>query len=443
MSTAIPRYPGQPIVGSLPEIRRDVLGMLRGMAALGDIVSYRFGPSTEIFVNSPELVGQILVDEAEHWEKVAQIRLLRPLVGNGLVSSPNEFHRRQRKLVAPAFQHRRVASYADTMVRHAEDCVAGWADGETIDVANQMMQLSLRIVCQTLFSSDIQSEADRVGAAMTKVIRTFTDYLRSFPPIPLSVPLPRNRAAKRAIAELDAVIFRIIAERRADPADRGDLLSMLLAAHDEDDGSFMTDQQVRDEVMTLFVGGHETTALALSWAWAMLDSHPDEAACLRAEADVALAGRSPVFADLTRLPYAAQVFKESLRICPPVALIGRNASRDSVLGGHPVKKGTNVTFAPYTIHRRTDIYPDPERFDPDRFLPENEARIPRHGFLPFGGGPRICIGNQFAMMEGQLLLATIAQRVELSLVPGYQVEPDPQLTLRIKGGLPMTVRRRA
>jgi cytochrome P450 len=260
--------------------------------------------------------------------------------------------------------------------------------------------------------------------------------------VPASWPTPRKRGFQRARARLDATIYALIEERRRSGDDRGDLLSMLLSAQDEDDGSFMTDLQVRDEVMSFFLAGHETTANALAWTWYLLAQHPDVYARLRDELQRVLAGRTPTFADLPDLPYTLQVLKESMRLYPPVWVLGRQATRAVALGDYDLPAGMVVTISPYTLHRRPDLFAHPDTFDPERFEPDAEKLLPRNAYIPFADGPRVCIGNHFAQMEGQLILATLAQRVTLALAPGQHIEPEPLIALRPKGGIRMLVQRR-
>ena len=438
---AIPVARGLPLLGNMRDFRlrrHDLL--LRVSRECGDIGVYRVGPRRVVLVNSPELVHSLLVEHADEFEKSPALRRIsQPVLGNGLLTSENEFHRRQRRLVAPAFQQRRIAAYAGVMADYAERIQRGWADGAEIDIAREMMRLTLWIVGKTLFDADVLGEAEELGLALTEAMQHFNRLLSL--PIPPTWPLPRNRRAMAAAARLNATVYRMIADRRRGGGDRGDLLSMLLAAQDED-GSFMTDQQVRDESMTLFLAGHETTANALAWTCYLLTQHPLVYARLRAEADAALGGRTPTLDDLPRLPYALQVLKESMRLYPPAYMFGRYAARPVQLGGYRLPAGSIVTASPYAMHRRADFFPDPERFDPERFTPEAEARLPRYAYMPFGGGQRICIGNHFALMEAQIVLAALAQRVSFALLPGQRIEPEPLVTLRPRYGLRVRVVRR-
>jgi len=436
----IPQMSGLPLLGNLLELQRDRLSMLKRLVReCGEIGSFRIGPRAIVVSNKPEHAQIVLVDRASDFEKTPFLDLMKPALGNGLLTSRNEFHKRQRKLVAPAFQHRRIAEYAAVMADYAECSQARWADGATIDVAAEMMRLTLWIIGKTLFDADVAAEARELGRSLRLLLKFVIDQIGAVVPIPQHWPTPRNRRVQQALARLDATVYRMIADRRASGADRGDLLSMLLQAHDEDDGSFMTDQQVRDEAMTLFLAGHETTAVALAWCWYLLTQHPQTYARMQAEIDQVLAGRTPSLSDLPNLRYTLQVLKEAMRIYPPAYILGRIAIRPVDLGDYQLATGTIIDFSPYIMHRRPDFYPEPERFLPERWTPAFEHSLPRHAYMPFGAGPRICIGNQFAMMEGHLLLAALAQRVTFELAPGQRIVPQPMITLRPKDGIKMIV----
>lgn len=438
----IPKVSGAwPVVGNLREMRRDVLGMFtRALREYGDVFRYQFGPFTAVAFVRPECVREVLVDKAECFEKSRFTEGLIPVVGNGLLTSRNDFHKRQRKLAAPAFHHQRIAGYADLMANYAEHLQRTWRNGETIDISSEMMALTLRIVGKTLFDADVQAESKEIGDAATQVLHFITARNLNLLAPPLNWPTPGNRRFAQAMRRLDDTIYRIIRERRASGEDKGDLLSMLLHAQDQDDGTGMSDLQLRDEVMTIFLAGHETTANGLAWALYLLSRNPDKYQKLRDEAVNVLGGRTPAFDDLLRLPYALQVFKESLRLYPPAYVFGRIAMRNVTICDYAIPSGVAVAISPYVLHRRADNFPEPEQFIPERFTPEAEAQLPKYAYLPFGGGPRVCIGNQFALMEGQLILATLAQRVRFELAPGQRIEPEPLVTLRPRGGIRMVVR---
>jgi cytochrome P450 len=414
--------------------------------AAGPVGSIRFGTRNIVLVNTPNLVHEVLVTQADTFHKGPALSIYsRPLLGNGLLTSEDDFHRRQRGLVAPAFAHRRVAGYAKGMAHAAERLQANWKDGETLDVAHEMTRLTLGIVGKTLFDADLLGEADDVGRALTITMRYLVDVIRSPLRLPFAWIPPWKRDVKAALVRLDATIYGLIEARRASGQDTGDLLSMLLLARDEENGgtAMMDPKQVRDEAMTLFLAGHETTANALAWTWYLLARHPEIYARVQAETDAALAGRSPTFDDLARLPYTLQVLKEAMRLYPPAYAIVRQAMQDVVIGGFRVPRGAIVLLSPYLLHHDPALFSDPETFDPGRFSPDAESARPRHAYLPFGGGPRVCIGAAFALMEGQLVLATLAQRVTFRLAePNRRIKPEPLITLRPRGGVPVVVTRR-
>ena len=441
----IPSIKEPPLVGSLLKYGRDRLDVyLRVTQECGDVGSFHFGPIPLVIFNTSEYVHNIFVEHAYDFDKGEAIHnAFRPVIGNGIFTSEGAFHRQQRKLIAPSFQPRQIAGYADTMVKYSEQIQQGWRDGETVDVSYKMTQLTMSIVGKVLFDANVFTEADELGAAMSTVLGHVTHTLSTLFPIPLSWPTPRNRHTRLAIAVLRGRIQKMIAERQASTEERNDLLSILLQARGED-GSRMGDEQICDESLTLFGAGHETTATALAWAWYLLATHPDIYRNMQQEVDSALQGAAPTYADLVRLPYTLQVFKETMRLYPPAYGISRAALHDIEIDGYFIPKNGYVVVCPYTLHRRQDYFPEPEKFDPQRFTPENEKRLPRYAYMPFGAGPRICIGNHFAMMEGHLLLATLAQRVAFELVGGQQIVPDPNvnLTIRPKFGVKMIVRRR-
>ncbi len=429
-------------VQSIRQFCDNRLGWLLDLSqTVGDFGTYRFGHWQGVMVNSSELAHALLVEHADAFHKPQVFRFLKTLIGNGLLTSDGEEWRSQRHLAAPAFQHRRIAAYAQVIANYAEQAQAEWHDGAKIDVVNEMMRLTLRIAGKTLFDTDVLGDTEEIGVALGAALHYIDQQGSRLLAPPPSWPTPANLRHRKTIARLDAIVARMIAERRASGEDKGDLLSMLLAVRDEGNGAGMTDRQVRDEAMTLLLAGHETTAIVLAWSLVLLARHPHIYARLRDEACAALCGRTPTFEDLPKLPYALQVFKEAMRLYPPVYVTARSATRDVELCGRRIAKGTLVLLSPYTMHRRPEYFAAPERFDPERFAPEGAQRWPRHAYIPFGGGRRICIGNHFALMQGQLILATLAQRLALQLAPSQRVAADPRLTLRPKGRITMTARR--
>lgn len=435
----ITRDRGVPVTGYLSAFRHDRIGLLRRIAKEHpSIVDMPMGIVRHIItVTEPALANEILVTKQLSFVKSPGLGVfLKPVLGNGLLTSEPPFHDRQRKLLAPAFAHKRVASYASTMAAQTEDFVARIASPErdhTLDIADAMMRLTFGIVAKALFDTDVSGEdATNVGDAVSIAMEIAMDQLSSFIPIPPIVPTPMNLKYRAAVKRLDKVVFRVIAEHRTTGRDRGDVLSMLLEAKDEQ-GNAMSDQQVRDEAMGLFLAGHETTANALAWTFYLLAKHPDVRARMEAELDAL--GRNPDYDDLKALPYTLAVFKEAMRVFPPVYLLGRRPTEDVMIGNHRVSSSSIVMINVIGIHHRPDLWPDPERFDPERFLGDREKQLPRCAYMPFGAGGRVCIGNHFALMEGHVILATIARRLRFELTSQKPVELEPLVTLRPKGGI--------
>lgn len=426
----------------------DRLAMLTQFAHHGgDLSRFRFAGRYVVLVNEAKAVGEVLLDrEADYHKGPALSVYSRPLLGNGLLTSEGDFHRKQRRLSSPAFAHKRVVSYAAPMATAAERIQAPWKTGQTVDVSHEMMRLTLGIVGKTLFDVDhLENDADSLGQSLTAIMRYFIRIVRS-PIRAFSATIPPwEQEARKAVGHLNRMIYGLIEERRRENRDTGDLLSMLILAHDPEDADDpgMENTQIRDEVMALFLAGHETTANALSWAWYLLAKNGECYARLQAEVDAVLQGRTPTYDDLERLPYTLQVLKESMRLYPPAYALVRQAIRETQIAGRRVPRNAVVLFSPYLLHRRPDYFPNPHVFDPDRWTEAFEKTRPRYAYLPFGGGPRICIGAAFAQMEGHLLLATLAQRVTFALPhTGYEVAPEPLITLRPKGSLNLVVTRR-
>ena len=448
-------------------------GIRRFEREVGDIGRFTlFG--NVVIINTPELVHEALVVRARSIEKSPIMRgALHPLVGQGLFTSEGELWRRQRKLMAPMFHPGTLGRFAEDMTSSAARAARTWKDGATVDIARETTRITMAIAGKTLFDADTFGESDELGAALTTALdwageqsasltlilqaRTSVGLERLAARVPVMAPrlwslaekliVPirwpgkRTDALEAALAVLDDRVARLIAERRTRRQERRDLLGLLLDARDEDDGATMSDKQVRDEVLTLFVAGHETTATALAWTLMLLAQHPDVYAGVRAEVDAI--GRVPTYGDLERLPLSLRVFKEALRLYPPVYMFGRVVVSDVEIGGYLFPKGTIVLVSPYALQRRPHLWPDPERFDPDRFLPEAEARRPKGAFIPFSAGPRTCIGNNFALMEGPLVLATLLHHADFELVDPRGAEPEASATLRAKGGIPMRIRGRS
>lgn len=437
-----------PVLGHLPALRDSRVGILvDGMNHAGPTFRIQVPWMHATIFTDPEHVKTILQLRSDNYRKQTRgFDQLRIFLGNGLLTSEGSFWLRQRRIAQPAFHRQRLAGFGARMVRAAEDMAAAWArrgEGRAeVDVAREMMAVTLRIVSETLLGRDVSSAADEVGAAITDLLENVQGRMTLPVDVPLHWPTPRNRAYHRAAGVVDRVVLDMIAARRRESGAHDDLLAMLIEARDEETGEAMDDRQLRDEVMTIFMAGHETTANALSWTFHLLSLHPGVRARLDQELATVLGGRSPTVEDLPRLAYTKQVVQESLRLYPPAWVIGRNAVEDDEIGGYFVPGGTLAFVSPYLTHRNPAVWENPEGFDPDRFSPERSQGRHPFAFFPFGGGPRVCIGNGFALMEAQLLLATFEQRFHLDLVPGHRVVPEPMITLRPKDGLPMRLVRR-
>ena len=395
------------------------------------------------FVNDAELVKRILLDNLANYPKSVTYRNnLRPFLGDGLLISEGDFWKRQRRLAQPAFHLRRLKALAAAMAHIAAEMTRRWQHGKVVDAMAEMNAVTMEIVATTLFGADVSADIGAVAEAMT-VLGEETGRVRptAFFDLPEFVTRPRGRKFADAVATLDGIVNRIVAARRAEGKTHDDLLSMLLEARDEDTGEGMTDKQLRDELVTLFLAGHETTAIALTWTFHLLALHPEAEKKLQAEVDAVLGERAaPSFDDLERLPYARMVAEEAMRLYPPAYVFSRRAIADDQLGPYRVPAGAHIIISPYALHRRPDYWPEPDAFRPERFAPGAPADRPKHAYIPFGGGPRICIvciGNSFAMMEHAIVLAAAVRRWRLESIPGREVRTEPRITLRPRGGLPM------
>ena len=439
---SITRPPGpEPhfLIGNFPLGSPDPLAVFSGWAReFGDIFYYRAGWIHVYFLNSPELIESVLVTNQQNFRKDRVIQNSRWFLGQGLLTSEGGEWLRQRRLSQPAFHRERLALYARIINACAEEMLDSWKDGENRDVHQEMMQLTLRVVAKVLFSVDVKNESKEVAAALNLLMKHSSGARILLPPWVRYLPLPFLIRVRRAVRQLDEVVYRIIRERRRSENDNGDLLSMLMSARDED-GSRMTDRQLRDEVMTFLLAGHETTALSLSWAWFLLSENPEAENKLHHELARVLDGKNPSFEDLPRLCYTEAVVKESVRLYPPAWSLARTAAEDFEIGGYLVPAGSNVVMSQWIMHRDPRFFPSPEQFDPGRWFEEHTQRLPRFAYFPFGGGPRYCVGASFAMMEATLLLAAIAQRFRLRMVPGHKVVPVPSITLRPKYGIKMSL----
>lgn len=445
-----PLYPGEPVFGSLLEMRRDAIGLLRNAhGEHGDVVRLKFlGIESITSFLRPEHIKRIMLDNYKNYGKSSRGYIaLRRVFGNGLLVSEGSFWRRQRRIAQPSFHHHRIAGFASTMTTACNSMLDDWdvtfGAGETFDLGEQMMKVTLRIAAQTLLSVDVDDHDARVVApALTTLLENTMEEALKVVQLPSWLPTSRNRRFNQALSDLDAIVYGIIRGRRADPSGAHDLLAMLMEAKDEETGEQMSDKQLRDEVMTMFLAGHETTGNALTWTFYYLNEHPDVAARLLEELDAVLGGRTPTLEDAMKLAYTERVIKESMRLRPPVWLFARSVNEDDEIGGYRVPAKSKVFVSPYFTHRHPDLWDEPERFDPDRFLPEAEAARDKYAYIPFAGGPRICIGNAFAMLEAKLLLAQIAQRFDVVRATDAPVKMRPVIVLRPRDGLPVRLRRR-
>ena len=443
--TALPRGPkGRPIIGHLAELRRDWLGTLTHYAReYGDIVPLRLGPKPAVLLSHPDYVESVLVTHNRTFVKSPTLRNSRRMFGNGLLTSEGDFWRRQRRLSQPAFHRERLASYGEQMVDCTARALDTWADGEVRDVHADMMRLTMEIVARVLFGADVAAAAAEVGDALDVALARYqvrADSLLFL--VPDTWPLPGNLTYLRAAKRLDRIVYGIIERRRHSREEHGDLLAMLLEARDED-GSRMTDRQLRDEVMTLFLAGHETTAITLSWAWYLLATHPEVERTLLAELDEVLGDQAaPTVADVPRLKYAERIVTETLRLDSPAWFISREALEACDIGGYRIAKGEVAMLSQWVVHRDPRFFDRPDEFDPDRWAEEAASGRPRYAYFPFGGGPRLCIGAGFAMMETVLVLATIARRFRLVLEAGQEIAPWPTVTLRPRHGVRVILEQR-
>jgi cytochrome P450 len=437
---------GLPILGMLPAVRRNPTAAFMSAARrFGDVVYFKIGPRRGYLITSPADVRHVLQDNARNYHKSPLYEKLRLSLGNGLLTSEDEFWLRQRRIAQPAFHRQRIAGLASVMADAARETAAEWqaiaSDGRPVDVAEEMMRLTRTVVLRALLGADLGPFAAVVDHAWTIINQHVGE---SFWTLGLTdrLPTPKYRKFQAARAELRAAVDYVISQRRRSPSESADLLSMLLSSRDEETGEAMTDEQVRVEVTTFLLAGQETTSLALTWTWYLLSQHPGAQRRLDEEIDAVLEGRPPEYADLANLPYTRMVIDEALRLYPPAWGFSRQALADDELGGFHLPRGWLAFVIPYVLHRLPAYWDAPDTFDPERFLPERSADRPKFVYLPFGAGPRQCIGNYFALIEAQLSVATLAQRYRVHLVPRHKVEPWPLITLRPRFGMPMFIERR-
>jgi cytochrome P450 len=428
----------------LRKVKEDQLSVLAPELFGQDILYNRILFLHTFLINKPEYIEHVLLTHQRNYRKSDFLRsILGPLLGEGLLISEGEFWRRQRRIAAPGFHARRVAELVTAMTACTDATLARWdRTAGPFDMAAEMLGLTLDIVARTMFSTDVGGEVASLRRLTDVVVRLRPSTLDLLG-LPGWIPRPQPAVYRRAIAEFEALVARFLAERRADGRDRGDLLSMLLAARDPESGEGMSDKQLRDEIITILLAGHETVANALTWTWYLLALHPQAEARMHQELDRVLGGRAPTFADLAELEWTRMVIDEAMRLYPPAHTISRTAIGEDCIGGMRVPAGAAVTINIFVTHRNPNLWEEPERFAPERFAPDAAARRHRFSYLPFGGGPRICIGNGLALVEAKAILATIAQRYRVRLVPGHPVEPIGLVTLRAKSGVQVTLEPRA
>ncbi len=417
--------------------------LLRFREELGDIVRFQFGGITAHLMANPDHIQRALQEKNKLYGKNTRgMHKLRLVLGTGLLTNDGESWLSQRRIAQPAFHRRRIAGFGDDFATATEEMIAKWRQGESLDIHYEMMKVTLRIVGQTLLGTDVTKESDAIGRAVSTVVEDVNERVNALVDLPPPFPTRRNKRLQIAMDVLDGIVLDMIEQRRRSGESGDDLLGMLMDAQDEETGESMDDAQLRDEVMTIFLAGHETTANALTWTLYQLSKSPTVARQMQAEVDEVLGGRKATAADAKDLTYTKQVLQESMRLYPPAWMIARSPDEDDVVDGYHIPKSSLVFLCPWVTHRHPDHWDDPEGFDPDRFSPERSKGRHRFAYFPFGGGPRLCIGNNFALMEAQLILATIARDWRLDLVPGHPVEMEPLVTLRPKHGIAMVPHRR-
>ncbi len=422
--------------------RRDPLGTTVNITReYGDLAHYRIGGFHVYQASNPALIRDVLVVNNSKFIKSRGLQVAKRILGNGLLTSEGEFHSRQRRLIQPAFLHERISSYAKLMTEYAERQTSNWQDGQRLDIHEEMMRLTLAIVAKTLFDADVEREAKEIGEAMSTALEYFRRFLSPVAPLLDVLPLPSNKRFERARRRLDGIIYGIIEERRKSGKNPDDLLQMLLHARN-DDASVMTDEQLRDEALTLFLAGHETTANALTWTWYLLSQNSAKEERLHEELDSVLKGGSPTVSDVPSLRYTSMVLSESMRLYPPAWILGRQAIEDCKVGDYLVRKDSIVLMSQYVMHHHPRYFDSPEEFKPERWTDEMKAKLPKFVYFPFGGGPRSCVGEPFAWIEGILLIASIARRWRLTHEVPHRVEMLPRITLRPKYGMMMIVGKR-
>jgi cytochrome P450 len=439
-SGTIPAINKIPFLGNILELRYNRLVLFMKIAeTCGDIGAFYVGSAPVVMLNSSEFVRQVLVEHAASIQGIPVIiKQLRPLLGNGLLTTDGEIHRHQRKMLNPFFRSNSLVKYTETMTYCATELARSLMDKEVVDVAQEMMNSTLKIAIECFFEGDLSEDISALTAAFTCATQYLSDRTTTLYPIPSSWPSKKNRAFHQAMQTIEQIIQRIVDNRKRSKEKRDDLLSLLIEQQSGENG----DPSIHDQIKTILFAGHETTANALSWTCYLLVKHPDTYQRMVAEIDHVLAGQAPTYADLSRLPYVAQVLKEALRLYPPVYILQRQTIAPITVGPYDLPEGTAIGISPYVLHRQAQYFPQPYRFDPDRFASDSEQQIPRYAYLPFGAGSHACIGSAFALLEAQLILIRLVQHMTFELAPGHHVEPEPLITLRPRGAMNLRVRRR-
>jgi cytochrome P450 len=423
----------------------DQLALNLEARGFGDIAHYQLGPIRVYQLNHPDLIQQVLIEQSDRFQKPDLLKnRLRPALGTGLVTSDGALWKKQRTLMQPPFRHDRVAAaYGEVIAECAEQTIQSFSEAEVRNVDDDMQSLSLAIIVKSLFGGDLSGDAAEIGSSLVAVVEEASERMNSGLRLPSRIPTRSNVRERQVLARFDAIMQSLISARRHLAESRDDVLSILLAAIDGDTGAPISDRQVRDEMATLFFAGRSTTANALTWTWYLLSRHPEAEAKLQDELQHRLGGRTPRAADLPQLPYTAMVVREAMRLFPPAPAFARQPAEDVVIGGYEIPKGSLVTVSTYAIHHDGRFFPQPEEFVPDRFAAGWERRTPGCAYLPFGAGPRMCIGSEFAMAETRLVLATIAQRCRLRLEPNVEIKPKQLLSLKPSVPVRMRVQMRA
>lgn len=425
------------LLGNMPEFNADTLSFIEHAASLGDLVRIKFGPFWLYFVNHPDTIHEILVTKAKYFHKSRRLKwALGGIIGENVFTSDGDYWKQQRKLMQPSFHYHHISAYADTMVEYAQQAIESWQENDELDIDEIMTATAMNVITKTMFGGEVGSEAHRIGELLTELFVHADVRNGVLLGYPLWLPTESNRRLKEVVSEIRNFLRNFIDKRRKSGEDTGDLLSMLLMAQDEA-GLGMTDEQVMNEAVTIFGAGHETTAYTLTWAWYALSQNSEVEAKLHEELDTVLNGRPPALEDLKQLTYTDKVIKETLRLYPTAFAITRQIAETVKIGDYKFPKNNVLMIAPWTLGRDSRWFPNPLEFNPDRWTSEFEAEMPKYAYIPFGAGPRVCIGNQFALMEAKLILATIAQQFSLSLKPNFQTKPHRAFTLRPDNGMKM------